>query len=57
MIYGWWQQQVARRMEGQSLVEYALILVLIAIVVLAVVTVIGHRASNLFSNVSTALGQ
>ena len=32
--------------------EYGLILVLIAVVVIIVVSVIGHQANNLFSNIS-----
>ena len=41
--------------EGQSLVEYGLIVILIAIVVLSIVMVLGHNLSNTFSNVSNAL--
>ena len=41
--------------EGQTLVEYALLLVLIAIVVIAMVTGIGKNANNTFSTVNSAL--
>ena len=41
--------------RGQGLVEYALILVLIAIFVIVVVGVVGHQANNVFSNVSNGL--
>ena len=41
--------------KGQGLVEYALILVLIAIVVIAMVTGIGKNANNVFSSVNSAL--
>ena len=41
-----------RHQEGQGLVEYSLILLLIAIVVTLVV--VGKATTNLFSNVSNA---
>jgi pilus assembly protein Flp/PilA len=44
-----------KRQEGQTLVEYALLLVLIAIVVIAAVTLIGQRANNTYSAVGSAL--
>jgi pilus assembly protein Flp/PilA len=37
--------------EGQGLVEYALILVLIAIVVIAVLMLIGPAVGNVFSEI------
>ncbi len=43
------------REEGQGLVEYALILVLIAIVVIGIVTVLGKQVSTVFSNVNSGL--
>lgn len=43
------------REEGQGLVEYALILVLIAIVVIAVLTVLGPAVGNIFSEIMKAL--
>ena len=46
---------VARRDEGQTLVEYGLILALIALVVLGVVAILGGTISNLFSNVASAI--
>ena len=39
------------REEGQGLVEYALILVLVAIVVIAILTLLGPTIGNVFSNV------
>ena len=41
--------------RGQGLVEYALILVLIAVVVIGVVSQVGGRTSEVFSSVSCAL--
>jgi pilus assembly protein Flp/PilA len=43
-------------MQGQGMVEYALILVLIAIVVIIILTVVGQHTSDVFSNVNTGLG-
>ncbi len=43
------------REEGQGLVEYALILVLIAIIVIAVLTLLGPAIGNIFSSIMAAL--
>ena len=43
--------------EGQGLVEYALILVLIAVVVIGIVTLLGQKASEVFSSVNSGLSQ
>lgn len=40
-----------KRERGQGLVEYALILVLVAIVVLAVLLILGPQVGSVFSNV------
>ncbi len=40
---------------GQGLVEYALILVLIAIVVIAALTFLGGQVSTVFSNIANSL--
>ena len=37
------------REEGQGLVEYALILVLVAVVVIAILTLLGPALGNVFS--------
>jgi pilus assembly protein Flp/PilA len=42
--------------EGQGMVEYALILVLIAVVVIAVLIVVGNQVQNVFCNISGAIG-
>ena len=39
------------REEGQGLVEYALILVLVAVVVIAILTLLGHAIGNIFSSI------
>ncbi len=46
-----------RAERGQGMVEYALILVLIAMVVLLIVQVLGRQVNNVFSNVSNGLSQ
>ena len=41
--------------DGQGLVEYALILVLIAIVVIGVLSVLGSKVSDVFSSINSGL--
>jgi len=43
------------REEGQGLVEYALIIVLVAIVVIVVLRLLGPIIGNVFSAINTAL--
>jgi pilus assembly protein Flp/PilA len=43
------------REEGQGLVEYALILVLVAIVVIAVLILVGPAVGNVFSTIVNAI--
>lgn len=45
----------AAKEKGQGLVEYALILVLIAIVVIVALTLLGPQIGNIFSEISTSL--
>jgi len=42
--------------SGQGLVEYALILVMVAIVMIVVLLTLGGQVKNMFSNISAALG-
>ena len=44
------------REEGQGLVEYALILVLVAIAVIALLTLLGNTVGDVFSSITDALG-
>lgn len=44
-----------KREEGQTLVEYALLLVLIAIVVIAAVQIVGRKACNVYSEIGASL--
>ena len=48
-------QTAVKSEKGQTLVEYALLLVLIAIVVILMVKGIGGSANNTFSKVNSAL--
>lgn len=41
--------------KGQGMVEYALIIVLIAIVVIVILTILGTQISTVFSQISSAL--
>jgi pilus assembly protein Flp/PilA len=55
-----WRDLIVRRIRhasvrGQGLVEYALILVLIAIVSIGVLTQLGGQTSNVFSRVNCTL--
>jgi pilus assembly protein Flp/PilA len=45
----------AAKEKGQGLVEYALILVLIAIVVIVILGLLGTRVNNIFSQIASAL--
>jgi pilus assembly protein Flp/PilA len=45
----------APKEKGQGLVEYALILVLIAIVVIGILTVLGGKVSQVFSSINSGL--
>jgi pilus assembly protein Flp/PilA len=41
--------------EGQGLVEYALIIALVAIVILVAISILGRKVSNTYQNISGAL--
>jgi pilus assembly protein Flp/PilA len=41
--------------EGQGLVEYALILALIAVVVIAILSLVGQKVSTTFSTISSTM--
>ena len=43
------------REEGQGLVEYALVLVLVAIVVIAILTLLGPQIGNVFSRITSGM--
>ena len=45
-----------KRQDGQAMVEYALILVLIAVVVIGVLLLLGGQIKSIFTNILAALG-
>ena len=45
------------REEGQGLVEYALLLALIAIVVIAVLVFLGPEVARIFQSITDSLGE
>lgn len=45
-----------KRKDGQAMVEYALILVLIAVVVIGVLLLLGGQIRSIFTNIFGALG-
>ena len=49
------KSELEEQEKGQGMVEYALILVLIALVVIVVLQVVGKQVNNVFSNVSNGL--
>ncbi len=44
------------REQGQGLVEYALVLVLVAVVIIAILTLLGPQIGNVFSRITNGLG-
>ncbi len=52
----WKLRSLTTRKEGQGMVEYALILVLVSIVVIVILLTMGNQIKNVFSNVVAALG-
>jgi len=45
----------APKEKGQGLIEYALILVLIAVVVIGVLTLLGSKISDVFNSINSKL--
>ncbi len=43
--------------EGQGLVEYALIIVLVAIIVIVMLSLLGGTINNVFSRISNSLAE
>lgn len=41
-----------QREDGQGLVEYALVLVLVAVVIIAILTLLGPQIGNVFSKIT-----
>ncbi|MHB1007171.1 MAG: Flp family type IVb pilin [Chloroflexota bacterium] len=60
MMYVWmlWEMYApksVRRQEGQGLVEYALIIALVAILIIAALIALKGQISSTFSNISSGL--
>ncbi len=55
-LANWMRARFADSERGASLVEYALLVALIAVVCIAAVTILGKNASNKFSSVGTSIG-
>jgi pilus assembly protein Flp/PilA len=51
-----WVARFDTEEEGQGLVEYALILVLIAIVVIGSLTLLGDQVDSVFQEITSGLG-
>lgn len=51
-----WLKSELRREEGQGLVEYALIIVLVAIAVIATLSVLSSGVSSSLSQITSGLG-
>jgi pilus assembly protein Flp/PilA len=51
----WKLRGLLHKQEGQGMVEYALILVLVSIVVIVILLTMGNQIRNVFSNVVAAL--
>jgi len=51
-----WLSRFDRENEGQGLVEYALIIVLVSIAAIATLGFLGDAVSNVFASITTALG-
>jgi pilus assembly protein Flp/PilA len=47
--------RILKNSRGQTLVEYGLLLILIAVVVIGVVTVLGQKLDTKYSTISTSL--
>ena len=51
------EEAVKKRTNGQAMVEYALILVLIAVVVIGVLLILGGEIKAIFNSIAGALRQ
>lgn len=54
-VTAWFTSRVAKDDRGASLVEYALLVALIAVVCILAITFLGRSASSKFSSVGTAI--
>lgn len=52
----WFAPRRSLSSKGQGLVEYALVLVLVAVVVIAILTLLGPQIGNVFSKITCGMG-
>ena len=55
-LANWLRARFSDSERGASLVEYALLVALIAVVCIAAVTILGKNASNKFNSVGSSIG-
>ena len=54
-VFAWQSWRLVKNEKGQGMIEYALILVLIAVVVIAILTGLGAKASSVFNNINSRI--
>lgn len=52
-----WLSKVFRDSKGQTLIEYGLVLILIAVVIVAMVALIGQKTNNTYSTIGSTFPQ
>jgi pilus assembly protein Flp/PilA len=55
-LYLWLKNWLEEQEEGQGLVEYALIILLVSIVVIGVLTTLGGGVKGVFTTINATLG-
>ena len=56
LVWHWWQYAQAKREAGQGMVEYALILVLVALAAIAALQLLGGSVTTVFTSANQRLG-
>ena len=54
-VIAWFSEQFDRETEGQGLVEYALIIVLVSIACIVALTALGAKIGTVFTTITGAL--
>ncbi len=52
-----WLHQLWRNQQGQDVAEYAVMLAVVLVIVVGTIRLIGSNANNVFSSVSSSIGQ
>ncbi len=55
-LYTWLATRLSKQEKGQDLAEYALLIALIALVVIAAVTLLGTNITAIFNSIAGTLG-